>query len=127
MPDFIFTGPVAKTYPSLRNAAGATLQVNPGETVTLEADPQLPEFTPVELASEQGAPVAPVPAPVPAPDPTPVVTPVVEAPAAPSTDDEVSKLEAEVEELNAEVADLNSKVTPPAPVAAPAPVPPASA
>ena len=43
MPDFTYTGDLERVYITL-SVDGHTLQVAPGDTVTLDVDPNLPEF-----------------------------------------------------------------------------------
>ena len=62
MPQFIFTGSETLVFPTLAAADGSTLVCNPGDVVTLDADPQLSELFTAATAKAASAP-APTPAP----------------------------------------------------------------
>jgi hypothetical protein len=57
MADFKFTGDERTVFPSLAAADGSTLVVNPGDVVTLDADPQVK----AKQAKADPAPVAEAP------------------------------------------------------------------
>ena len=59
MPQFTYTGSEVKVYPTLSAADGSTLVVKPGDVVTLDADPNVPDLT----AQASAAKAAPAPAP----------------------------------------------------------------
>ena len=60
MPQFTYTGSETLVFPTLAAADGSTLVCNPGDVVTLDADPQLSELFTAKAAS--------APAPTPAPE-----------------------------------------------------------
>jgi hypothetical protein len=66
MPDFTYTGAEARYYPSL------SLDVKPGDVVTLDTDPGDGRFQPKGSAPAPTTPLAPV-APAPAPADAPEV------------------------------------------------------
>jgi len=45
MPQFTYTGSEVKVYPTLSAADGSTLVVKPGDVVTLDTDPNVPDLT----------------------------------------------------------------------------------
>ena len=59
MPQFTYTGSEVKVYPTLSAADGSTLVVKPGDVVTLDADPNVPDLT----AQASAVKAAPAPAP----------------------------------------------------------------
>jgi len=64
MPQFTFTGSETLVFPTLAAADGSTLVCNPGDVVTLDADPQLSElFTAASAPAKAPAPEAPQTAP----------------------------------------------------------------
>ena len=66
MPQFTFTGSETLVFPTLPAADGSTLVCNPGDVVTLDADPQLPELLTAATAkapAQASAPEAPQTAP----------------------------------------------------------------
>jgi len=64
MADFKFTGDERTVFPSLAAADGSTLVVNPGDVVTLDADPQVATLK-AKQAKADPAPVAEAPQPAP--------------------------------------------------------------
>jgi hypothetical protein len=77
MPQFTYTGSETKVFPGLSNPDGTTLEVKPGDTVTLDADPQIPDFAPTAAPKAAPVPAAATPeAPQTAPEaPTTPATP----------------------------------------------------
>ena len=66
MPQFTFTGSETLVFPTLAAADGSTLVCNPGDVVTLDADPQLPGLLTAATAkapAQAPAPEAPQTAP----------------------------------------------------------------